>query len=222
MSEITTGVVPLSCGCYEMAALLSERITKISVVANFSSEHIAPGWLVWVKEIATPKRFQSVAGVGVWRGVEVERQNTSNCFYKVDTPPIVNPHWKSSLSMPQWASRVTLEAVKVKPRRLQEIDDSGAFLEGVSHWVEWHQVANGGSWWGDELTGPARRGLVSMSHGSGLQAYKKIWDIRHQAKPHLQWVNDPVVIEIDFRLHFKNILEILGNGCENKNQQKAV
>ncbi len=222
MAEIEKIALPLSCGCYEMTALLSRKITKITVVANANSEHIARGWLVWLKEIATPKRFQSVAGVGVWGGVDRERQNVANCFYKVDTPPLVNAHWKSSLSMPQWASRVTLEVIKTNPRRLQDIDERGAFLEGVDYWVEWHQVAKGGEWWGDDLTGPTRRGLVSMSHGSALEAYKKIWNIRHQAKPHLQWDNNPVVIEFDFKPHFKNITELLKDGCENSNRQETV
>lgn len=220
MNEEKKLIHSISCSCFEMAALLSGNIHRIRVPLTPKSQDITPGCLIWVKEIATPRRFQSVAGVGVWGNVSEESQTVQNCCYKVDNR--VKALWKSSLSMPRWASRVTLQVTKTRPCRLQDVDEQSVFLEGVDYWVEYDQVSRGGDWWGEDMTRATRRGLVSMSHGSGLMAYRKIWNTMQAGKEFLTWDADPAMLEIDFKPKFENIGGLLKDGCENTDKQKAV
>lgn len=43
-------------------------------------------------------------------------------------------HWRPSIHMPKWASRIWLEVVSVRPERLTEITEEDAKAEGVEPW----------------------------------------------------------------------------------------
>ena len=57
------------------------------------------------------------------------------------------PRWRSPLTMPRWASRIGLEVVNAFPRRLQDIDATGAHQAGFlsiddfrRHWDAMHSA----------------------------------------------------------------------------------
>lgn len=55
--------------------------------------------------------------------------------YKADGLRVENWKWRSSLFMPRWASRITLEVTEVRVQRLQEISAKDAEAEGVQYGV---------------------------------------------------------------------------------------
>ena len=71
-----------------------------------------PGDRLWVRETWT----QNTSGV-VW--------------YRADGHPIADGLWRPSIHMPRWASRITLEIVRVWVERVQDITEDGAIREGM-------------------------------------------------------------------------------------------
>lgn len=55
----------------------------------------------------------------------------SDCVYRADGESFP-PKWRSSLTMPRWASRLTLELTDVRFERLHDISEADAQAEGIA------------------------------------------------------------------------------------------
>ncbi len=85
----------------------------------------------------------------------------NNTWYRAtdELPPHLTK-WRSSIYMPRWASRITLEIVSVRVERLQEVSEEDVVAEGVglTSWCagrDWPRTAGFAQLW-DSLN--ARRG----------------------------------------------------------------
>ena len=91
--------------------------------------------------------------------------------------------WKPSIHMPRWASRITLEIIRVGVERLNEISEADAYSEGVTIPPE-HQFSSGGN---PELRNEART------------AFAKLWSTIHAADGPNGWAANPWVWVIGFK-----------------------
>ena len=86
-----------------------------------------PGDRLWVKE--TFQMHTTLAGIRV-----TYREGNADAWIE---PPETwegipdDNHWRPSLFMPRWASRITLEIESVRVERLQEISEEDAIAEGI-------------------------------------------------------------------------------------------
>lgn len=103
-----------------------------------------PGDRLWVRETwqlfdpdidpISPERFGARAP---YDGVDDERPIRWTTCYASDGP-LAHPtlgaaRWRSPIFMPRWASRITLEILRVRVERLHEIDEEDACAEGVGY-----------------------------------------------------------------------------------------
>lgn len=109
------------------------------------------------------------------------------CHYRAtdELPDLIDPNtdkqcgWKPSLYMPRWASRLTLEIVKVRVERVQDISGRDVWAEGVD---------NGAS---NPAMGVRWENMQRMT-------FEKLWDSIN-AKRGFGWNTNPWVWVIEFR-----------------------
>lgn len=80
------------------------------------------GCRIWVKETFRPQD-----------GMTMEYRDRSEVEYRADGDRPKEPtdcHWKPSIFMPRWASRITLEIEQVRVERLNDISEEDAKAEG--------------------------------------------------------------------------------------------
>jgi hypothetical protein len=91
-----------------------------------------PGDQLWVRETYTPKSLPEVKNCDV---IYKANFNTSDGFgseiIDFNTGELTPLIWYPSIFMPRWASRITLEVVKVRVERVQEISEEDAICEGI-------------------------------------------------------------------------------------------
>lgn len=126
-----------------------------------------PGDRLWVREtwgfnarlgVSTPKE--------AWFAYPDERA------YRADEPK-GNWVWRPSIHMPRWASRITLEVVRVGVERVQEITDDDAIEEGVD-----------------------RTNTSIPTYAT--QRFRKLWDSINAGRGY-GWDTNPWVFVIEFR-----------------------
>lgn len=92
--------------------------------------------------------------------------------------------WKSSIHMPRWASRITLEITDVRVERLQEISEADAIAEGI-------EPGSARDFW--KLYG---RGANGDMDRSPRVAYRSLWESIHGVG---SWDANPWVWVVEFR-----------------------
>ncbi len=122
---------------------------------------------LWVRE-----SFWNYNEPNHWRG---------SITYRCETPGLTELNgrkvkWRPSIHMPRWASRVTLEIVRVRVERLQDISEEDARAEGING------IYPAGS---DELT-----------YINGPGGYHWLWDSLHGKGA---WDKNPWVWVIEFK-----------------------
>lgn len=139
------------------------------------------GDLLWVKET-----FCSIAHAGY----------EPVYFYRADgdEKPHYVKHWKPSIFCSRKASRITLEIMKIRVQRLQQISEEDAIAEGAKR-----NDAPGEEWDGTYLTQRFIDGIEGSQndepHGSAREWYRSIWETINGRG---SWDKNPWVWVIEF------------------------
>lgn len=152
----------------------------ISLFAKMDCPHGQPGDRLWVRETWRPQD-----------GMTLECQYADEIEYRATDDQPKEPtdcHWKPSIYMPRWASRITLEIVGVRVERVQDIGEEDAMAEGVTDL--------GGVWQSPQKTSRSRNGGCIC--GSARLAYEELWDSLNAARGY-GWEKNPWVWVIEFK-----------------------
>ena len=178
--------------------------------ANVKMHHEAgERCLLWVRESFSPRIKPQDATDGQGR-----------VWYATDSGWGDEIKWKTSIHMPRWASRLTLELTDVRLQRLQDISEGDAVAEGTTRKPKvggWGKQNDGWSmdWpeqepergWGDVCLGSARSAFgafINELHGG------KLWN----CKPEVPlWDQNPAIIAFTFFVHRQNVDALIGRGA---------
>lgn len=89
-------------------------------------------------------------------------------------------HWRPSIHMPRWASRITLKVEDVRVERLQEISLNDVEVEGIAAYT-------------------FARGVISESPPDPRWKFIELWDSVN-AKRGFEWASNPWVWVIQFKI----------------------
>lgn len=155
-----------------------------------------PGSRMWVKEGVIQLGHERTCKNGQYRWPKfadeekARRWFDSCCVYtadlKYDDPLYIEPHGTlNKLFMPRWASRITLEVVRVRVERVQDISEADAQAEGVAmgYWPCTFEGSNA----------PRPIGYAPM--------FRRIWDSINGKREggKYAWAANPHVFVYEFR-----------------------
>lgn len=118
-----------------------------------------PGDLLWVRETwqHAPQKYcrcpqpSEPSPCDAWSAGTGCVSNRGDVVYAADGSSA--PHWRPSIFMPRWASRLTLRLTAVRVEQLQDISDEDAIAEGlmtpspvVAYRDLWESIHGPGSW----------------------------------------------------------------------------
>lgn len=97
--------------------------------------------------------------------------------------------WRPSIFMPRWASRITLDLLRVRVERVQEINRADAKAEGVSNIWSWDEARNA------KHPEHFRRAVLNPY----VANYSVLWD-EINAKRGFSWDANPWVWVVEFKV----------------------
>jgi len=136
--------------------------------------------LLWVRETWAIRGCGGKVPLKYWTEWPVDRVQ----YIATDKAPATDkkgcPYWwnkRSSIFMPKWASRVTLEITHIRVERVQEITAEDCISEGLSS---------------------SLRGQDAVNH---LKArFKMLWSFINGKKPGCSWEDNPWVWVVEFKV----------------------
>lgn len=129
----------------------------------FDCPYGQPGDKLWCRETWGLHAFDDETCWYTWSGAGKDASTLEDwaITYRADWGPCQDGcHWRSSIHMPRWASRITLEITGVHVERLQDISEADAIAEGCTNSLHlgggrfanenfahlWWQINGDGSW----------------------------------------------------------------------------
>lgn len=154
-----------------------------------------PGEHLWVRET-----WRTEVHTGEWKKIGYRATDTNEACQPATNMPEFErlwekhqDHWRPSIFMPRWASRITLEIVSVRIERLQDISADDARAEGMRDDMI-HLTGNGRAIMArkyDVYNGDRpSRDEIAIAH------YRGIWE---SINGHGSWEKNPWVWVIEFR-----------------------
>ena len=116
----------------------------------------------------------------------------------------VSPHWRPSIFMPRWASRITLEITSIRVERLQDITECDAEKEGMPDDYPiapvYCPVCRGEGNIG--ACHPVSLGYIESDCqycDTARKRFINLWDSINSKKPDKRWDANPWVWVVEFR-----------------------
>lgn len=112
------------------------RLGQIGISAMMAEAmpYGAVGDRLWCRETWGLHAFDDDTCWYTWSGAGKDASTLEDwaITYRADWGPCQDGcHWRPSIHMPRWASRITLEIVSVRVERLQDISEADAIAEGA-------------------------------------------------------------------------------------------
>jgi len=101
-------------------------------------------------------------------------------------------HWRPSIHMPRWASRLTLEVTSVRVERLHAITEDDARAEGV----DWSRPEPYGERWDDDREDPREVGYPPAGASFARDNFRRLWSSINRSE---SWAANPWVWVVGFK-----------------------
>lgn len=158
----------------------------------FKCPYGIPGDQLWVREswaqlsvryvsVGDPEDGDSDAEIEEMDCIPSQEPLMGKTLYKADDPYAAR-WWFPSIFMPRWASRITLDVVKIRIQRLQDITREDCIAEGITDQIAYQAVRT-----------PRRDRLYAHA-----AAYADLWDSLN-LKRGFGWDENPMVWVVEFK-----------------------
>lgn len=150
-----------------------------------------PGDRLWVKETWGLHRYGDFT---CWQrdSIRGRTEDDLRCSwevaYRADAETVYD-HWRPSIHMPRWASRILLEVTEVRVQRLTDINEEDARAEGI------HRISHGreGDCYHHERAEAHPKNWLYAD-----DAFRALWDSINAKRGHA-WETNPWVWAVSFR-----------------------